>query len=97
MDRMGHNIVDTITQYLFSQRRDVQGLVHQIFTGERREYELVQTHAFLPHVHAPDDLGAQLQVLVQLLLLELQPRHIMADAHTIDERYTAATQGTRVR
>ena len=71
MDRMGHNIVDTITQYLFSQRRDVQGLVHQIFTGEHREYELVQTHAFLPHVHAPDDLGAQLQVLVQLLLLEL--------------------------
>lgn len=98
MDRMGHNnIVDTITQYLFSQRRDVQGLVHQIFTGERREYELVQTHAFLPHVHAPDDLGAQLQVLVQLLLLELQLRHIMADAQTIDERNTAATQDTRVR
>ena len=95
---MGHNnIVDTITQYLFSQRRDVQGLVHQIFTGEHREYELVQTHAFLPHVHAPDDLGAQLQVLVQLLLLELQLRHIMADAQTIDERNTAATQDTRVR
>jgi hypothetical protein len=59
--------------------------------------QLVQAHAFLPHVHAPDDLGAQLQVLVQLLLLELQLRHIMADAHTIDERYTAATQGTRFR
>jgi hypothetical protein len=57
----------------------------------------VQTHAFLPHVHAPDDLGAQLQVLVQLLLLELQLRHIMADAQTIDERNTAATQDTRVR
>jgi hypothetical protein len=54
---MGHNIVDTITQYLFSQRRDVQGLVH---------------HAFLPHVHALDNLGAQLQVLLQLLPLELQ-------------------------
>ena len=57
----------------------------------------MQTHAFLPHVHAPDDLGAQLQVLVQLLLLELQLRHIMADAQTIDERNTAATQDTRVR
>ena len=75
----------------------VQGLVHQTFTGEHREYELVQTHAFLPHVHAPDDLGAQLQVLVQLLLLELQLRHIMADAQTIDERNTAATQDIRVR
>ena len=95
---MGHNnIVDTITQYLFSQRRDVQGLVHQTFIGEHREYELVQTHAFLPHVHARDDLGAQLQVLVQLLLLELQLRHIMADAQTIDERNTAATQDIRVR
>jgi hypothetical protein len=96
MDWMGQSIVDTITQYL-SQRLDVQGLVHQTFTGEHREHELVQTHAFLPHVHAPDNLGAQLQVLVQLLPLELQLRHGMADVHTIDKRCTAAPQGTRVR
>ena len=56
---MDHSIVDTIMQYL-SQRRDDQGLAHQTNTGEHRGHELVQTHAFLPHVHAPDDLGAQL-------------------------------------